>query len=155
MHNYKLAPDISEINPKPEDCVNFYLPSLQFFTLLIFRTAIFCFDELHFLLAVGDMLEQKFFSILDLDSLVDNIKPPPHPHPNLTILKYFHSQYRSPYSKVMLSLLTRHYYSPVAAFSMYLSSESKLPKLGNFSCTVSTMKCNSVIFLSVDLASSS
>ena len=35
----------------------------------------FCFDKFHFLLAVGDMLEQNVFSILDSDYLVDNINP--------------------------------------------------------------------------------
>ena len=35
------------------------------------KTAMFCFGQFHFLLAVGDMLEQNVFIIPDLDHLVD------------------------------------------------------------------------------------
>ena len=36
----------------------------------------FCFDKLHFLLAVGDILEQILFGIPDMESLVDNVASP-------------------------------------------------------------------------------
>ena len=43
------------------------------FIAFLIRTFMFCFDKLHFLLAVWDMLEQNFFGISDANPLVDNI----------------------------------------------------------------------------------
>ena len=42
---------------------------------MLIRTALFCSDKLHIQLVVGDMLEQNFFSIPDLDVSVENIIP--------------------------------------------------------------------------------
>ena len=39
----------------------------------------FCFDKFHFLLVVGDVLEQNIFGILDSVYLENNITPPPPP----------------------------------------------------------------------------
>ena len=40
------------------------------------QTSMFCFGKFHFLLVVGNMMEQKRFSIPDLVYWVDNITPP-------------------------------------------------------------------------------
>ena len=64
MYDYKLTLEIFEITPKSEEIVNFYLVYCKLNVFLI-RTTIFSFDKLHFLLIVGDMLEQTSFGITD------------------------------------------------------------------------------------------
>ena len=46
------------------------------FNVFLIRTTMFCFDKLHFLLAVGDMVEQNFCRIPNLDLLVDLLTIP-------------------------------------------------------------------------------
>ena len=58
-----------EIKPKSEEIVHFYLT----FLLFLIKTVLFWFCKVHFLLAVGDMIEQKRFSILDSDYFVDSL----------------------------------------------------------------------------------
>ena len=41
--------------------------------MVLIRTAMFCFDKLHFLLVVGDIPKLNFLGIPDSDFLVDKV----------------------------------------------------------------------------------
>ena len=75
MYNYKLTLQKLRINPYSKEILQFYVIFFAVFNVFWIRTTMFRFDKLHFLIAVGDILEKNFFEITDSDFLVDSNLP--------------------------------------------------------------------------------